>query len=174
LSEPRPVRNPAGSPRASSSSPDREPYTPPIIQEPVDADASHLGKERLLKGYLQQVERHSTSRGKLHTMASDPNAEAASVLTVQKEPYTMAHLSIAPATTTTVVTTTTTTTTQFPPLLFNPPRSLSERDPKEYPLAHAHAPESLRRFCFDVGGEQACFQEAKDVADTIAEVRLTK
>jgi hypothetical protein len=107
-------------------------------------------------------------------MALDPNAEAASVSTIPKEPYTMAHLSIAPATTTTVVTTTTTTTTQFPPLLFNPPRSLSERDPKEYPLAHAHAPESLRRFCFDVGGEQACFQEAKDVADTIAEVRLTK
>ncbi|KAL5400560.1 hypothetical protein PMIN06_012355 [Paraphaeosphaeria minitans] len=104
--------------------------------------------------------------------SSDRNAEAASVTTVQKqetEPYTMAHLSIAPATTTTVVTTTTTTTTQFPPLLFKPPRSLSERDPKEYPLAHAHAPESLRKFCFDVGGEQACFQEAKDVADTIAE-----
>lgn len=111
-------------------------------------------------------------------MASpEGNAEAASVTAVQKqamEPYTMAHLSMAPATTTTVVTTTTTTTTQFPPLLFKPPRSLSERDPKEYPLAHAHAPESLRKFCFDVGGEQACFQEAKDVVDTIAEVRLAE
>ncbi|KAJ4295332.1 SCF ubiquitin ligase complex subunit cdc4 [Kalmusia sp. IMI 367209] len=106
-------------------------------------------------------------------MASpDGNTEAASVTTVQTqaiEPYTMAHLSIAPATTTTVVTTTTTTTTQFPPLLFRPPRSLNERDPKEYPLAHAHAPESLGKFCFEVGGEQACFQEAKDVMDTIAE-----
>lgn len=131
-----------------------------------------------MQGHLQQVERRPTSRGKLPTMASsDRNAEAASVTTVQKqemEPYTMAHLSIAPATTTTVVTTTTTTTTQFPPLLFKPPRSLSERDPKEYPLAHAHAPESLRKFCFDVGGEQACFQEAKDVVDTITEVRLTE
>ena len=110
-------------------------------------------------------------------MASpDGNTEAASVTTVQPqaiEPYTMAHLSIAPATTTTVVTTTTTTTTQFPPLLFRPPRSLNERDAKEYPLAHAHAPESLRKFCFEVGGEQACFQEAKDLVDTIAEVRLT-
>lgn len=107
--------------------------------------------------------------------ARDP--EAASVTTVQTqamEPYTMAQLSLAPATTTTVVTTTTTTTTQFPPMLFNPPRSLSERDPKEYPLAHAHAPESLQKFCFEVGGEQACFQEAKNVADSIAQVCLTK
>lgn len=86
----------------------------------------------------------------------------------------MAHLSIAPATTTTVVTTTTTTTTQFPPMLFKPPRSLSERDPKEYPLANAHAPESLKKFCFDIGGEQACFQEAHDVGDSMAQVCLTK
>ena len=107
--------------------------------------------------------------------ARDP--EATSVTTVQTqamEPYTMAHLSIAPATTTTVVTTTTTTTTQFPPLLLKPPRSLSERDPKEYPLAHAHAPESLRKFCFDIGGDQACFQEATDVVDSIAQVCVTK
>ncbi|KAF1977523.1 WD40 repeat-like protein [Bimuria novae-zelandiae CBS 107.79] len=104
--------------------------------------------------------------------ASARDTETASVTTLPTqamEPYTVAHLSMAPATTTTVVTTTTTTTTQFPPLLFKPPRSLSERDPKEYPLAHAHAPESLRKFCFDIGGEQACFQEAKDVVDSIAE-----
>lgn len=108
-------------------------------------------------------------------MASpDENPEPARVTTMQTqaiEPYTMAHLSIAPATTTTVVTTTTTTTTQFPPLLFKPPRTLNERDPKEYPLAHAHAPESLRKFCFEIGGEQACFQESSDVAGTMAKVR---
>lgn len=109
--------------------------------------------------------------------SSARETEADSVATVQTQamdPYTIAQLSIAPATTTTVVTTTTTTTTQFPPLLFKPPRSLSERDPKEYPLAHAHAPESLRKFCFDLGGEQACFEEAKDVVDSIAEVRSTQ
>ncbi|KAK3210170.1 hypothetical protein GRF29_44g1876426 [Pseudopithomyces chartarum] len=102
--------------------------------------------------------------------ARDP--EAASVTTTQThamEPYTMAQLSLAPATTTTVVTTTTTTTTQFPPMLFKPPRSLSERDPKEYPLARAHAPESIQKFCFEIGGEQACFQEAKSVVDSIAQ-----
>ena len=85
---------------------------------------------------------------------------------------TVAHLSIAPATTTTVITTTTTTTTQFPPMYLKQPRSLSERDPKEYPLAHAHAPESIRKFCFDVGGEQALFQEANNGPEAIAEVRF--
>lgn len=87
------------------------------------------------------------------------------------EPFgTVARLSIAPATTTTVITTTTTTTTQFPPMYLKQPRSLSERDPEEYPLAHAPAPESIRKFCFDVGGEQALFQEANDGPEAIAEV----
>lgn len=95
------------------------------------------------------------------------------VQTQAMEPFsTMAHLSIAPATTTTVVTTTTTTTTNYPPMLLKPPRNLSERDPKEYPLAHAKAPESIRKFFFDAGGEQACFQEANDTTGTIVEVCL--
>jgi len=59
-------------------------------------------------------------------------------------------------------------------MLFKPPRSLSERDPKEYPLARVQAPESIRKFFFDVEGERALFQEADDAADTIIEVRLTK
>lgn len=91
------------------------------------------------------------------------------------DPYasTMAQLSIAPATTTTVVTTTTTTTTQFPPMVFKPPRNLGERDPKEFPLAHAPTPDNLRRFSFDVGGAQGFFEEAADGVDAIAEVCYT-
>lgn len=94
----------------------------------------------------------------VHTQGPDPYA-------------TMAHLSIAPATTTTIVTTTTTTTTKYPPMLFKPPRKLSERDPKEYPLANARTPEYIRKFSFDAGDAQAYFEEADDVADTIVEVR---
>ncbi|KAF2690177.1 WD40 repeat-like protein [Lentithecium fluviatile CBS 122367] len=87
------------------------------------------------------------------------------------DPYatTMAHLSIAPATTTTVVTTTTTTTTKFPPMVLKPPRSLRDRDPKEFPLANARTPENIRKFLFEAGGGQASFQEADDGIDTIAE-----
>ncbi|KAL5118521.1 SCF ubiquitin ligase complex subunit cdc4 [Pleosporales sp. CAS-2024a] len=77
------------------------------------------------------------------------------------DPYaTMGQFSFAPATKTTVVTTTTTTTTTFPPLCVNPPGSLGARDPKEYPLAHVQAPESIRKICFNVGGELACFEES--------------
>ncbi|KAF2642599.1 WD40 repeat-like protein [Massarina eburnea CBS 473.64] len=92
----------------------------------------------------------------LHPQAIDPYA-------------TVAHLSIAPATTTTVITTTTTTTTQFPPLYLKQPRSLSERDPKEYPLAHIPAPESIRKVFFDVGGEQVLFEEANDRVEAMKE-----
>jgi F-box and WD-40 domain protein CDC4 len=94
--------------------------------------------------------------------------------TVQRqivEPYaTLGQLSYAPATHTTVVTTTTTTTTSFPPILLSAPRSLKERDPKVYPLASSPAPESIRRFCFDVAGTQARFSEADNVEQSLQEV----
>lgn len=86
------------------------------------------------------------------------------------EPYaTLGQLSYAPATHTTVVTTTTTTTTSFPPILLSAPRNLKERDPKVYPLASSPAPESIRRFCFDVAGTQACFSEADNVEQSLQE-----
>jgi F-box and WD-40 domain protein CDC4 len=85
---------------------------------------------------------------------------------------TMGQFSFAPATKTTVVTTTYTTTTTFPPLCVNAPGSLSERDPKDYPLAHVQAPESIRKFYFESGGELACFEEANAASDTVQEVCL--
>jgi F-box and WD-40 domain protein CDC4 len=89
------------------------------------------------------------------------------------DPYaTMGQLSMAPATKTTVVTTTYTTTTTFPPLCVNPPGSLGERDPKEYPLAHVPAPEAIRKIYFDAGGEQACFEEADVASSKMQEVRF--
>ncbi|KAF2830608.1 WD repeat-containing protein pop1 [Ophiobolus disseminans] len=86
------------------------------------------------------------------------------------DPYaTMGQFSFAPATKTTVVTTTYTTTTTFPPLCVNPPGSLGERDPKEYPLAHVQAPESIRKIYFDAGGELACFEEADKASSKVQE-----
>jgi hypothetical protein len=83
---------------------------------------------------------------------------------------TVGQFSFAPATRTTVVTTTYTTTTTLAPMRINA-RSLCERDPKEYPLAHVRAPESIRKIYFDAGGEIGCFEEADDAAKKAQEVR---
>lgn len=104
------------------------------------------------------------------------SCEAGPTATQQQlvDPYaTLGQLSLAQATQTTVVTTTTTTTTSYPPIFMNAPRNLSERDSKEYPLAHIPAPESIRRFCFEAAGTQACFEESSDVVDKMQEVCLT-
>lgn len=104
-----------------------------------------------------------------------PTASADSLSTTRPEeqvdPYaTMAQLSFAPATKTTVVTTTYTTTTTFPPMCINAPGLLGERDPKEYPLAHTQAPQSIRKFYFDSeGGALACFEEAHDISEKVQE-----
>lgn len=106
---------------------------------------------------------------------SGPSADGVSktVLHEAPDPYTtMAQFSLAPATKTTVVTTTYTTTTTFPPLCVNAPGSLAERDPKDYPLAHVQAPESIRKFYFESGGELACFEEADTASERVREVRL--
>jgi F-box and WD-40 domain protein CDC4 len=95
----------------------------------------------------------------LHPEATDPYA-------------TLGQFSFAPATKTTVVTTTYTTTTTFPPLCVNAPGSLSLRDPKDYPLAHVQAPESIRKFYFESGGQLACFEEADTASGKMREVRF--
>jgi len=98
------------------------------------------------------------------------DAVSKTVPTDQIDPYaTMGQFSFAPATKTTVVTTTYTTTTTFPPLCINAPGNMSERDPKEYPLAHTQAPESIRKFYFESGGALACFEEAHAVSDKVQE-----
>ena len=86
----------------------------------------------------------------------------------------LGQFSYAPATQTTIVTTTTTTTTNFPPLIMKAPNSLHELDPKMYPLAFTPTPQSIKRFCFDVGGRQAIFSEADDTRDALNEVRKSK
>lgn len=82
---------------------------------------------------------------------------------------TIGQFSFAPATRTTVVTTTYTTTTTLAPMRINAP-SLSERDPKEYPLAQVRAPESIRKIYFDAGGEVGLFEEADDASKKAQEV----
>ncbi|KAI4924189.1 uncharacterized protein J4E92_007270 [Alternaria infectoria] len=104
--------------------------------------------------------------------AAGPGADgvAKTVHTEATDPYaTMGQFSFAPATKTTVVTTTYTTTTTFPPLCVNAPGSLSERDPKDYPLAHVQAPESIRKFYFESGGNLACFEEADAASEKVRE-----
>ncbi|KAH6633370.1 WD40-repeat-containing domain protein [Boeremia exigua] len=81
---------------------------------------------------------------------------------------TIGQFSFAPATTTTVITTTYTTTTTLAPMCINAP-GLSERDPKEYPLAQVRAPESIRKIYFDAGGEIGLFEEAIDAPQTAHE-----
>jgi hypothetical protein len=104
-----------------------------------------------------------------------PDARATSVHTEATDPYaTMGQFSFAPATKTTVVTTTYTTTTTFPPLCVNAPGSLGERDPKEYPLAHVQAPDSIRKIYFDAGGELACFEEADAASSKVQEVCFSR
>ena len=111
-------------------------------------------------------------------MASAPSSHgkdggSKTVHTEAMDPYaTMGQFSFAPATKTTVVTTTYTTTTTFPPMCINAPGSLSERDPKEYPLAHTQAPESIRKFYYESGGELACFEESNPASDKVHEVCL--
>lgn len=85
---------------------------------------------------------------------------------------TIGQFSFAPATRTTVVTTTYTTTVNIPPMRINAP-SLSERDPKEYPLAQVRAPESIRKIYFDAGGEVGFFEEAEDASKRVKEVCRT-
>jgi F-box and WD-40 domain protein CDC4 len=100
-----------------------------------------------------------------------PDGRSTSVHNDAVDPYTtMGQFSFAPATKTTVVTTTYTTTTTFPPLCVNAPGSLGGRDPKEYPLAHVQAPESIRKIYFEAGGELACFEEADAASNKVQEV----
>src|SRR5436190_17227894 len=74
----------------------------------------------------------------------------------------MAQFTFAPTSTRTVVTTTTTTTTTFPPLVFPPPRSLNDLDPRIHPLAQADTPASLRNFVFNIDGRPTYFHESDD------------
>ncbi|KAL2001464.1 hypothetical protein VTN02DRAFT_1700 [Thermoascus thermophilus] len=83
----------------------------------------------------------------------------------------LGQFSFAPATRTTVVTTTTTTTTNFPPLILNPPRSVHNLDPKQYPLASSPTPASLRNIKFEIGGQSVIFNEPEDTASALEQFK---
>ena len=82
----------------------------------------------------------------------------------------MAQFTFAPTSTRTVVTTTTTTTTTFPPLVFPPPRSLDDLDPRTHPLAQADTPSSLRNFVFNIDGRPTYFHESDDPERSLYDV----
>jgi hypothetical protein len=82
----------------------------------------------------------------------------------------MAQFTFAPTSTRTVVTTTTTTTTTFPPLVFPPPRSLEDLDPRVHPLALADTPEALKSFTFNIDGRPTRFRESDDPGRSLCEV----
>lgn len=83
---------------------------------------------------------------------------------------TLGQFSYAPATQTTVVTTTTTTTTSFPPIVFKPPRHLTDLDPKMYPLAAFPTPPELKKICFNLGGTTTFFTEADHATEAFNDV----
>jgi F-box and WD-40 domain protein CDC4 len=83
----------------------------------------------------------------------------------------LGQFSFAPATRTTVVTTTTTTTTSFPPLVIKPPRSVKDLDNRQYPLASAPTPASLRNLKFKIGDRSIVFNEPEDTKAAASEVR---
>ena len=106
----------------------------------------------------------------LPPMSSSNQGHGALSRPKSRDPHaTIGQFSFAPATRTTVVTTTYTTTVNIPPMRINAP-SLSERDPKEYPLAQVRAPESIRKIYFDAGGEVGLFEEADDALKRVKEV----
>ncbi|QVM06830.1 SCF ubiquitin ligase complex subunit cdc4 [Coccidioides posadasii str. Silveira] len=82
---------------------------------------------------------------------------------------TIGQFSFAPTTQTTIVTTTTTTMTKFPPLIMHPPRVLQSLDPKQYPLAAAPTPESLRDIRFNLNGKSIVLHEPDDAPGALAE-----
>lgn len=106
-----------------------------------------------------------------------PHTETSQTVTTSSSasPYsTLGHLSFAPATQQTIVTTTTTTTVSLPPLLFKPPRHLSTRDPKQYPLALAPTPNSLKNFYIQVGDKPVVYKESDDAQASLNNVSLTE
>jgi len=111
----------------------------------------------------------STSQRRRHLDASELDEQGTQDLGPDDM---LGQFSFAPTTQTTVVTTTTTTTTNFPPLKIKAPSNLHELDPKLYPLASAPTPQSMKRFCFDVGGKPTVFREADNTLDTYREVHL--
>lgn len=106
-----------------------------------------------------------------------PHTETSQTVTTSSSapPYSiLGHLSFAPATQQTIVTTTTTTTVSLPPLLFKPPRHLSTRDPKQYPLALAPTPNSLKNFCIQVGDKPVVYKESDDAQTSLNKVSLNE
>ncbi|KAJ5296059.1 hypothetical protein PENANT_c021G03317 [Penicillium antarcticum] len=83
----------------------------------------------------------------------------------------LGQFSFAPATRTTVVTTTTTTTTSFPPLVIKPPRSVKDLDTRQYPLASAPTPASLRNLKFKIGDRPIVFNEPEDTKTAAGETK---
>lgn len=83
---------------------------------------------------------------------------------------TLLQFSYGPATQTTVVTTTTTTTTNLAPLKLKAPGHEGELDPKDYPLASAPTPQSMKRMKFDVDGRPTVFQEVEHPVEFFHEV----
>lgn len=146
--------------------------TPPPFMPHKPASEQHLGSSGMAA--LTPVDfsppAASTSQRGKYLDSSELDGQAMQELSPDDM---LGQFSFAPATQTTVVTTTTTTTTSFPPLKIKAPSNLHELDPKLYPLASAPTPQSMKRFCFDVGGKPTVFREADNTLDTYKEVTRT-
>ena len=91
--------------------------------------------------------------------------------TMPPQHSTVGQLSFGPATQKTVTTVTTTTTVSLPPLIMRPLKDLSERDPKQYPLAFSPTPKHIKRFSTDVNGRPVRFHEEENPQDTIRQYK---
>jgi len=145
--------------------------TPPPFLPHKQASGQYLGSNDMaaLTPTVFSPPAVSTSQLRKYLDVSELNNQATQDLSPDD---ILGQFSFAPTTQTTVVTTTTTTTTSFPPLKIKAPSNLHELDPKLYPLASAPTPQSMKRFCFDVGGKPTVFQEADNTLDTYREVPL--
>ena len=140
-----------------------------VLREQVSEQLTGAKKMAALKpGILSPP---AASRSKRRRPSDEPEFEEPVTEALSSDDI-LGQFSFGPTTQTTVVTTTTTTTTSFPPLKIKAPSHLHELDPKLYPLASAPTPQSMRKFCFEVGGRPTVFREADDTLDTYREVWL--
>ncbi|GAM87885.1 hypothetical protein ANO11243_059130 [Dothideomycetidae sp. 11243] len=85
--------------------------------------------------------------------------------TRMKPHSTVGHFAFAPATQQTTVVTTTTTTVNLAPFILQPPPSLHNRDPKQFPLVTSRTPAHLRSFNFKLGGQITSYEEPNDAEE---------
>ena len=145
--------------------------TPPpfTLQDPVSGQLTDT--QDMASSRSCMLSPPGASNPKRRKLSTEPEFDSQSTVALSSEDV-LGRFSFGPTTQTTVVTTTTTTTTSFPPLKIKAPNGVHELDPKNYPLASAPTPQSLKKLCFELDGRPTVFREADDTLHTYKEVWL--